>query len=167
MENNFELKVINTMIECGEILREKGYSVKIKFWGVDAISLNDVDANTLKNTLSNSFYNVFETLLREGGAFNAYELVAFAKMFDVTTNEVANLLNNMMILASKLMYKKNRTKEENIDIKMLYINMESFGSNMLKFIYDALMEMAQDMSDEVIDKYSSVFVIETLEFGGR
>ena len=31
MENNFELKVINTMIECGEILREKGYSVKIKF----------------------------------------------------------------------------------------------------------------------------------------
>ena len=132
MENNFELKVISTMIECGEILREKGYSVKIKFWGVDAISLDDVDANTLKNTLSNSFYNVFETLLREGGAFNAYELEAFAKMFDVTTNEVANLLNNMMILA-----------------------------------YDALIEMAQDMSDEVIDKYSSVFVIETLEFGGR
>ena len=116
---------------------------------------------------NNSFYNVFETLLREGGAFNAYELEAFAKMFDVTTNEVANLLNNMMILASKLMYKKNRTKEENIDIKMLYINMESFRSNMLKFIYDALIEMAQDMSDEVIDKYSSVFVIETLEFGGR
>ena len=45
--------------------------------------------------------------------------------------------------------------------------MESFRSNMLKFIYDALMEMAQDMSDEVIDKYSSVFVVETLEFGGR
>ena len=167
MENNFELKVINTMIECGEILREKGYSVKIKCWGVDAISLNVVDANTLKNILSNSFYNVFETLLREGGAFNAYDLEAFAKMFDVTTNEVTDLLNNMMVLASKLMYKKNRTKEENIDIKMLYINMESFRSNMLKFIYDALMEMAQDMSDEVIDKYSSVFVIETLEFGGR
>lgn len=167
MENNFELKVINVILECGEILRERGYLVKLKFWGINAIPLNDIDAITLRNTISNSFYNVFETLLREGGSFNAYELESFAKMFGLTINEIIGFLNNLMEIASRLIYKSDRTIEENIDVKMLYVNMECFRSNMLKFIYDAMVEMSQNMSDEVIEKYSGVFLIETLEFGSR
>ena len=167
MENRFELEVINSIMVYGEILKEKGYSVKLKFWGVDAIPLNEGDVIILKNTLSNSFYNVFETLLREGGVFNACELEAFAKVFDVDTSEVTDFLNNMMEMASRLMYKSNRTLEENISLKMLHIDMERFRINMLKFISDATSEMAHDMSDEIILKYDDVFVIESLEFGGR
>ena len=167
MENRFELEVINSIMVYGEILKEKGYSVKLKFWGVDAIPLNEGDVIILKNTLSNSFYNIFETLLREGGVFNAYELGAFAKVFDVDTSEVTDFLNNMMEMASRLMYKSNRTPEENMSLKMLHVDMERFRINMLKFISDATSEMAHDMSDEVILKYDDVFVIESLEFGGR
>ena len=167
MENRFELEVINSIMVYGEILKEKGYSVKLKFWGVDAIPLNEGDVIILKNTLSNSFYNVFETLLRDGGSFNTYELEAFAKVFDVDTSEVTDFLNNMMEMASRLMYKSNRTPEENMSLKMLHIDMERFRINMLKFISDATSEMAHDMSDEVILKYDDVFVIESLEFGGR
>lgn len=167
MENRFELEVINSIMVYGEILKEKGYSVKLKFWAVDAIPLNEGDVITLKNTLSNSFYNVFETLLRDGGSFNTYELEAFAKVFDVDTSEVTEFLNNMMEMASRLMYKSNRTPEENMSLKMLHIDMERFRINMLKFISDATSEMAHDMSDEVILKYDDVFVIESLEFGGR
>ena len=167
MENRFELEVINSIMVYGEILKEKGYSVKLKFWGVDAIPLNEGDVIILKNTLSNSFYNIFETLLRDGGSFNAYELEAFAKVFDVDTSEVTDFLNNMMEMASRLMYKSNRTPEENMSLKMLHVDMERFRINMLKFISDATSEMAHDMSDEVILKYDDVFVIESLEFGGR
>lgn len=167
MENRFELEVINSIMVYGEILKEKGYSVKLKFWGVDAIPLNEGDVIILKNTLSKSFYNVFETLLRDGGSFNTYELEAFAKVFDVDTSEVTDFLNNMMEMASRLMYKSNRTPEENMSLKMLHIDMERFRINMLKFISDATSEMAHDMSDEVILKYDDVFVIESLEFGGR
>lgn len=167
MENRFELEVINSIMVYGEILKEKGYSVKLKFWGEDAIPLNEGDVIILKNTLSNSFYNIFETLLREGGVFNAYELEAFAKVFDVDTSEVTDFLNNMMEMASRLMYKSNRTPEENMSLKMLHIDMERFRINMLKFISDATSEMAHDMSDEIILKYDDVFVIESLEFGGR
>lgn len=167
MENRFELEVINSIMVYSEILKEKGYSVKLKFWGVDAIPLNEGDVIILKNTLSNSFYNIFETLLRDGGSFNTYELEAFAKVFDVDTSEVTEFLNNMMEMASRLMYKSNRTPEENMSLKMLHIDMERFRINMLKFISDATSEMAHDMSDEVILKYDDVFVIESLEFGGR
>ena len=167
MENRFELEVINSIMIYGKMLKEKGYSVKLKFWGVDAISLNEEDVIILKNILSNSFYNVFETLLRDGGAFNAYELGAFAKIFDVDTGEVTEFLNNMMEMSSRLMYKSNRTPEENISLKMLHIDMERFRINMLKFIRDALWDMAHNMSDEVILKYDDVFVIESLEYGGR
>ena len=167
MENRFELEVINSIMVYSEILKEKGYSVKLKFWGVDAIPLNEGDVIILKNTLSNSFYNVFETLLRDGGSFNTYELEAFAKVFDVDTSEVTDFLNNMMEMASRLMYKSNRTPEENMSLKMLHIDMERFRINMLKFISDATSEMAHDMSDEIILKYDDVFVIESLEFGGR
>lgn len=167
MENRFELEVINSIMIYGKMLKEKGYSVKLKFWGVDAISLNEEDVIILKNILSNSFYNVFETLLRDGGAFNAYELGAFAKIFDVDTGEVTEFLNNMMEMSSRLMYKSNRTLEENISLKMLHIDMERFRINMLKFIRDALWDMAHNMSDEVILKYDDVFVIESLEYGGR
>ncbi len=168
MENIFELKIINTMMIYGKILKEKGYLVKIKFWGVDNISLNDGDVVALKNKLSNSFYNVFETLLREnGGTFNKYELEAFANIFDVTTGEVIEFLNNLMDLASRLITKSDRTMEEDIDIKMLRIDMERFRINMLRYILDALGEMARDMSDEVIEKYDGVFIIESRTFGGR
>ena len=101
------------------------------------------------------------------GFCSAYELEAFAKIFDVDTGEVTEFLNNMMEMSSRLMYKSNRTLEENISLKMLHIDMERFRINMLKFISDAIGEMAYDMSDEVILKYDDVFVIESLEYGGR
>lgn len=101
------------------------------------------------------------------GFCSAYELEAFAKVFDVDTSEVTDFLNNMMEMASRLMYKSNRTPEENMSLKMLHVDMERFRINMLKFISDAIGEMAYDMSDEVILKYDDVFVIESLEYGGR
>ena len=166
MEKQFELEIINTIARYTDILKEQGYLVKLKFWGGNIVSLNG-DVMVLKNTLSNCFYNVFETLLREGGAFNYYELESLAIVFDVTTNEVIDFLNNMMDVASKVMYKKNRDMEDIINLKVLYVDMERFRINYLRFILEAMMDMVNNMSKETILKYDNIFIVESLEYGGR
>ena len=166
MEKQFELEIINTIARYTDILKEQGYLVKLKFWGGNIVSLNG-DVMVLKNTLSNCFYNVFETLLREGGSFNYYELESLAIVFDVTTNEVIDFLNNMMDVASKVMYKKNRDMEDIINLKVLYVDMERFRINYLRFILEAMMDMVNNMSKETILKYDNIFIVESLEYGGR
>lgn len=166
MEKQFELEIINTIARYTDILKEQGYLVKLKFWGGNIVSLNG-DVMVLKNTLSNCFYNVFETLLREGGSFNYYELESLALVFDVTTNEVIDFLNNMTDIASKVMYKKNRTMEDIINLKVLYVDMERFRINYLRFILEAMMDMVNNMSKETILKYDNIFIVESLEYGGR
>lgn len=170
MENSFELKVINCMMVYGTILKEKGYLVKLKFWGADAISLNDGDVVFLRNALSNNFYNIFETILREkNSAFNAFELETFSNVFDVTPSEFIEFLNSMIDVASRVMFKDNgdRTWEDTIDVKMIQVDMERFRANMLKYILDALVDMTRNMSSEVIEKYDDLFIIEVLDLGGR
>ena len=167
MESNLELKVINTIMLYGKILKEKGYLIKLKFWRINAIPLTEEDVMVLRNSLSYGFYNLFETLIRDGVAFNAYELEAFAKIFKVTTREITEFFDSMMNVASRLMYKSKRTMEEKTDVEMLRVDMEKFRVNMLRFIMESLMEMAQGIDEDIKEKYDSIFIFESLEFGGR
>lgn len=174
MNNKLELEIVNKIKFYSKVLREKGFDIKLKFWNTVPLDMSGLDITSLKDVLYSNFYNVFETLLREGGSFTGYELESIAIMFGISVNELTDFLNNFIEISSKVINKniKDRTLEENVDVKIIYIDLERFRVNILNYILQALMEMAQKLDngildEEVVQKYDNMFIIESLLFGGR
>lgn len=174
MNGNLELELINKIMFYGTVLRERGFDIKLKFWNSNPIEITGMDNLALKSSLDYAFYNVFETLLREGGAFNRFELEAFSSIFEIPTAKLTEFLNNFIEVSSKVINKsdKERTWEENLDVKMLSWDLDNYRRRMLDYLVNSLMEMTQKLydgvvDDEILQKYDSLFIIESLTFGGR
>ena len=174
MDDNLELECINKIMLYGTILKDRGFDIKFKFWNTNPIDITDLDILTLKNSLYFAFYNVFEILLRDGGAFNRFELEAFSTMFAVSPERLIEFLNNFVDVSSKVMNKSNeqRSEEEKIDVKILSLDLNNYRKRMINYLLEALMEMTQKLYDGIVDeeilqKYDSLFIIESLTFGGR
>lgn len=174
MENNLELELINKIMLFGTILKERGFDIKLKFWNVEPIEITASDIMALKNSLHYAFYNVFEILLRDGVAFNRYDLEAFSSMFGITVEKFVEFLNGFIDISCRVMNKNNkeRTLEEKLDVKMVSLDLDNYRKRMLNYLVISLMEMTQKLHDGVVDeeilqKYDSLFIIESLTYGGR
>lgn len=172
MNENLELEAINKIMFYSTILRERGYDIKFKFWNTNPIELDGIDALDLKNQLRNSFYNLFETLLREGCAFNEYDLNSFGVLFGTTNMEFVEMLENFVQVAGRVLNKEKRSLEDEVDVKIIGVSMEQMRMNMLKYILQSLMDMTEKLhdgviADEITQKYDDIFIIETLLYGGR
>ena len=67
---------------------------------------------------------------------------------------------------------KERTLEEKLDVKMVSLDLDNYRKRMLNYLVISLMEMTQKLHDGVVDeeilqKYDSLFIIESLTYGGR
>ena len=174
MENNLELELINKIMLFGTILKERGFDIKLKFWNVEPIEITASYIMALKNSLHYAFYNVFEILLRDGASFNRYDLEAFSSMFGVTVENFIEFLDNFIDVSSRVMNKKaeQRTEEDNFKVMILSWDLNNYRKRMINYLLEALLEMTQKLHDGVVDeeivqKYDSLFIIESLNFGGR
>lgn len=174
MNDNLELELINKIMMFGTILKERGFDIKLKFWNVEPIEITLLDIKSLKNSLYYAFYNVFEILLRDGVAFNRYDLEAFSSMFGITVEKFVEFLNGFIDISCRVMNKNNkeRSLEEKLDVKMVSLDLDNYRKRMLNYLVISLMEMTQKLHDGVVDeeilqKYDSLFIIESLTYGGR
>ena len=67
---------------------------------------------------------------------------------------------------------EQRTEEDNFKVMILSWDLNNYRKRMINYLLEALLEMTQKLHDGVVDeeivqKYDSLFIIESLNFGGR